>query len=176
VVGELLGPGRVCVAMTADGVDRLLSTGQVAVMFGVNPRTVNRWASEGRLGSVVTPGGATIDSARRRSSPCSSNGAAAALVFEHPGGDATRGDLEPLVPSVGLMPGCSSGGSSPGNVVEVARAGSVLLVPGIVPLLMSVAPSDGGPGRAYRNAGSGHQPDWTRSAVWPVSCSICAAP
>ena len=44
-------------AMTADGVDRLLSTGQVAVMFGVNPRTVNRWASEGRLGSVVTPGG-----------------------------------------------------------------------------------------------------------------------
>ena len=68
-------------------------------------------------------------------------------MFEHPGGDATRGDLQPLVPSIGLMPGCSSGGSSPGNVVEVARAGSVLLVPGIVPLLMSVAPSDGGPGR-----------------------------
>ena len=42
--------------MTADGADRLLTTGQVAVMFGVNPRTVNRWASEGRLGSVVTGG------------------------------------------------------------------------------------------------------------------------
>jgi excisionase family DNA binding protein len=46
-----------CVRMTADGADRLLTTGQVAVMCGVNPRTVNRWASEGRLGSVVTPGG-----------------------------------------------------------------------------------------------------------------------
>ena len=44
--------------MTADGsADRLLTTGQVAGMFRVNPRTVNRWASEGRLGSVVTPGG-----------------------------------------------------------------------------------------------------------------------
>ena len=32
--------------MAADGADRLLSTGQVAVMFGVNPRTVNLWASE----------------------------------------------------------------------------------------------------------------------------------
>ena len=48
-------------------------------------------------------------------------------MFEHLRGDATRGDLQPLVPTVGLMPGCSSGGSSPGNVVEVARAGSVLI-------------------------------------------------
>ena len=42
--------------MAADGVDRLLTTGQVAVMFRVNPRTVNRWASEGRLGSIVPAG------------------------------------------------------------------------------------------------------------------------
>ena len=43
--------------MATDGADRLLTTGQAALICGVNPRTVNRWASEGRLGSVVTPGG-----------------------------------------------------------------------------------------------------------------------
>jgi len=43
--------------MTADSADRLLTTGQVAVMFRVNPRTVNRWASKSLLGSVLTPDG-----------------------------------------------------------------------------------------------------------------------
>lgn len=35
----------------------LLTPGQVAAMFHVDPKTVTRWAHAGRLGSVRTPGG-----------------------------------------------------------------------------------------------------------------------
>jgi excisionase family DNA binding protein len=38
-------------------VERLLTSGDVAVMFRVDPKTVTRWAKEGRLASVRTPGG-----------------------------------------------------------------------------------------------------------------------
>jgi excisionase family DNA binding protein len=41
---------------TADG-EKLLSTYEVAALFRVNPKTVNRWADAGHLGSVRTPGG-----------------------------------------------------------------------------------------------------------------------
>jgi excisionase family DNA binding protein len=37
--------------------DRLLTPGEVADMFRVNPKTVGRWAAEGRLESTRTPGG-----------------------------------------------------------------------------------------------------------------------
>lgn len=37
--------------------DRLLTPGEVADMFRVDPKTVTRWASEGRIGSIRTPGG-----------------------------------------------------------------------------------------------------------------------
>jgi len=37
--------------------ERLLTPGEVAVMFGVDPKTVSRWASAGRIGSIRTPGG-----------------------------------------------------------------------------------------------------------------------
>lgn len=37
--------------------DRLLTPGEVALMFRVDPKTVSRWASAGRIGSVRTPGG-----------------------------------------------------------------------------------------------------------------------
>ena len=36
---------------------QLLTPGEVAVMFRVDPKTVTRWASTGRIGSVRTPGG-----------------------------------------------------------------------------------------------------------------------
>ena len=36
---------------------RLLTPGEVAVMFRVDPKTVTRWARDGRLSSVRTPGG-----------------------------------------------------------------------------------------------------------------------
>ena len=39
------------------GTDRLLTPGEVAGMFRVDPKTVTRWASAGRLGSIRTPGG-----------------------------------------------------------------------------------------------------------------------
>lgn len=45
----------------ADGVDfspdQLLTPAEVARIFRVNPTTVNRWASEGRLTFIRTPGG-----------------------------------------------------------------------------------------------------------------------
>lgn len=37
--------------------ERLLTPGEVAGLFRVDPKTVTRWASAGRLGSIRTPGG-----------------------------------------------------------------------------------------------------------------------
>ncbi|MDP9777958.1 excisionase family DNA binding protein [Nakamurella flavida] len=43
--------------MTMDTAERLLTPGEVALMFRVDPKTVTRWASAGRIGSIRTPGG-----------------------------------------------------------------------------------------------------------------------
>ncbi len=37
--------------------ERLLTPGEVAEMFRVDPKTVTRWASAGRIGSIRPPGG-----------------------------------------------------------------------------------------------------------------------
>ncbi|MFD0884461.1 BldC family transcriptional regulator [Streptosporangium algeriense] len=37
--------------------ERLLTPGEVARLFGVDPKTVNRWALTGRIPSVRTPSG-----------------------------------------------------------------------------------------------------------------------
>jgi len=37
--------------------ERLLTPGEVALLFRVDPKTVTRWASVGRIGSIRTPGG-----------------------------------------------------------------------------------------------------------------------
>jgi excisionase family DNA binding protein len=37
--------------------DRLLTPGEVASLFRVDPKTVTRWAASGRIGSIRTPGG-----------------------------------------------------------------------------------------------------------------------
>jgi excisionase family DNA binding protein len=37
--------------------DRMLTPGEVAALFRVDPRTVTRWAKIGKLRSVRTPGG-----------------------------------------------------------------------------------------------------------------------
>jgi excisionase family DNA binding protein len=39
------------------GTERLLTPGEVAALFRVDPKTVTRWASAGRIGSIRTPGG-----------------------------------------------------------------------------------------------------------------------
>jgi excisionase family DNA binding protein len=39
------------------GRERLLTPGEVATLFRVDPKTVTRWASAGRIGSIRTPGG-----------------------------------------------------------------------------------------------------------------------
>lgn len=36
---------------------RLLTPGEVASLFRVDPKTVTRWAAAGRIGSIRTPGG-----------------------------------------------------------------------------------------------------------------------
>ena len=52
-------------AVTGPPPDRLLWAHEVAVMFDVDPRTVARWARQGRLPpAVVTPGGHRRWSAR----------------------------------------------------------------------------------------------------------------
>jgi excisionase family DNA binding protein len=37
--------------------DRLLTPGEVAALFRVDPKTVTRWAAAGRISSIRTPGG-----------------------------------------------------------------------------------------------------------------------
>ncbi|MEU0517882.1 BldC family transcriptional regulator [Streptosporangium sp. NPDC006007] len=37
--------------------ESLLTPAEVALMFRVDPKTVTRWAKEGRLTSIRTPGG-----------------------------------------------------------------------------------------------------------------------
>ncbi len=43
--------------MPMENPERLLTPGEVALMFNVAPKTVTRWASTGRIGSIRTPGG-----------------------------------------------------------------------------------------------------------------------
>ena len=40
-----------------DGAEHLLTPGEVASLFRVDPKTVTRWASADRIGSIRTPGG-----------------------------------------------------------------------------------------------------------------------
>jgi len=43
--------------ITVENRDRLLTPGEVASLFRVDPKTVTRWAASGRIGSIRTPGG-----------------------------------------------------------------------------------------------------------------------
>jgi excisionase family DNA binding protein len=43
--------------VSTENPERLLTPGEVALMFRVDPKTVTRWASAGRIGSIRTPGG-----------------------------------------------------------------------------------------------------------------------
>jgi excisionase family DNA binding protein len=43
--------------MVMDEVERLLTPGEVALLFRVDPKTVTRWAAAGSIGSIRTPGG-----------------------------------------------------------------------------------------------------------------------
>lgn len=37
--------------------DKLMTPSEVAKLFRVDPKTVTRWAKDGKLSSIVTPGG-----------------------------------------------------------------------------------------------------------------------
>jgi len=56
VLGEKLTAGS-SRAVRVTPRDRLLTPGEVATLFRVDPKTVTRWASAGRIGSIRTPGG-----------------------------------------------------------------------------------------------------------------------
>jgi len=43
--------------MMVQNPERLLTPGEVALMFKVDPKTVTRWAAAGRIGAIRTPGG-----------------------------------------------------------------------------------------------------------------------
>lgn len=40
-----------------DNTEKLMTPGEVAELFRVDPKTVTRWAAAGRIGSIRTPGG-----------------------------------------------------------------------------------------------------------------------
>jgi excisionase family DNA binding protein len=42
---------------STQGRGRLLTPGEVATLFRVDPKTVTRWAAAGRISSIRTPGG-----------------------------------------------------------------------------------------------------------------------
>lgn len=44
-------------ARAASGAEELLTPGEVARMFGVDPKTVSRWSDAGRLDALRTLGG-----------------------------------------------------------------------------------------------------------------------
>lgn len=68
--------------MNSDG-ERLLTPGEVAALFRVDPKTVTRWAAAGRISSIRTPGGHR----RFRESEVH------ALLRGDPGGDGHTGRL-----------------------------------------------------------------------------------
>ena len=43
--------------VTIENTERLLAPRQVAALFRVDPKTVARWAANGWIGSIRTPGG-----------------------------------------------------------------------------------------------------------------------
>ena len=45
--------------------ERLLTPGEVAALFRVDPKTVTRWAASGRITSIRTPGGHRLYPAER---------------------------------------------------------------------------------------------------------------
>jgi excisionase family DNA binding protein len=55
-LGEDLEEADVTTTMGHVG-ERLLTPGEVAALFRVDPKTVTRWATAGRIGSIRTPGG-----------------------------------------------------------------------------------------------------------------------
>src|SRR5438045_2895225 len=66
-----------------DNSERLLTPGEVAALFRVDPKTVTRWAASGRISSIRTPGGhrrfreSEVRSLLRGDSPAATNGSGA---------------------------------------------------------------------------------------------------
>jgi len=84
--------------MTVAPGDRLLTPGEVARLFGVDPKTVTRWAAAGRIGSMRTPGG------HRRFPEAEVRRLLADLTTSRRSttrNDPTSGDLTPPWPALG---------------------------------------------------------------------------
>jgi excisionase family DNA binding protein len=54
---KTVGPNFGGTRVVMDIPKRLLTPGEVALIFRVDPKTVTRWAAAGRIGCIRTPGG-----------------------------------------------------------------------------------------------------------------------
>jgi excisionase family DNA binding protein len=111
--------------------ERLLTSGEVAQLFRVDPKTVTRWAAAGRIRSIRTPGGhrrfpeshvrALLRGEEPDLTPSEADAAVGELLGEqpvpvgHPAGAAVRAPASPAtVPSA----------RAPVNPVHGRRAGA----------------------------------------------------
>ena len=88
--------------------ERLLTPGEVAALFRVDPKTVTRWAASGRITSIRTPGGhrrfreSEVRALLRGESETSSEGHPAASLagrLAHGASDISRGGWTPVPPA-----------------------------------------------------------------------------
>src|ERR1700679_1888924 len=76
--------------------ERLLTPGEVAALFRVDPKTVTRWAASGRITSIRTPGGhrrfreSEVRALLRGDNEVSPEGHPALLSRGRPPGDQSR--------------------------------------------------------------------------------------
>lgn len=96
--------------------ERLLTPGEVAALFRVDPKTVTRWAASGRITSIRTPGG------HRRFRESEVRALLRGETEEHPA-------LLPGFPVLGLLPGPVVVGDEPGELLELTLQGGVAGAP-----------------------------------------------
>ena len=126
--------------------ERLLTPGEVALMFRVDPKTVTRWASAGRIGSIRTPGG-------HRQVP--------RVRSERPARRSDRGRIafDRLIARPSALTGFSAESRAPGlhHQLPDARA-AALAQPGPVSIVVSEYIAE--PVRVSIPASERSHPDW----------------
>lgn len=93
--------------------DRLLTPGEVAALFRVDPKSVTRWAQSGKLSRLRTPGG----HARFRESEVRA-------LLEKEGGDAADlmpTSIPPAAPPAPPVPGRAPVAPAPAVPIDVAQ-------------------------------------------------------
>jgi len=126
--------------------EHLLTPGEVAALFRVDPKTVTRWATAGRISSIRTPGGHRRFRETEVAALLSGQPAARSILpMATPALDsALPDDVAPTTPSAGA-PVLATGIPAPG----MAAAALPGLVPeqggGSMDASRSIAPTGGSP-------------------------------